>query len=219
MTIAVNIVYLHGLNSSPQSVKARALGDAIGAFPDLKRPRYFVPQLAHRPEAAMREVRAWIEAHDPTSIALVGSSLGGFYATHLAERYRVRAVLINPAVRPYENLVTYLGRQRNLYTGEKYELTPEHFAELQAQRSTRSCGPIAIFFLSKQATRSSTGAKRWRFTEARGSPCMVAAITRSAISGNRFRRYCSLRCAAFELFSLITKRVCARVERGFDGLY
>jgi len=147
VTSAVSIVYLHGLNSSPQSVKARALGDAIGAFPDLKRPTYFVPQLAHRPDVAMREVRAWIEAHDPTSIALVGSSLGGFYATHLAERYRVRAVLINPAVRPYENLVTYLGRQRNLYTGEDYELTREHFAELQALEVDKITRPDRYFLL------------------------------------------------------------------------
>ncbi|HKE39273.1 MAG TPA: YqiA/YcfP family alpha/beta fold hydrolase [Patescibacteria group bacterium] len=147
MTNAVIIVYLHGLNSSPQSVKARALGDAIGALPDSKRPLYFVPQLAHRPDVAMREVRAWIEAHDPTSIALVGSSLGGFYATHLAERYGVRAVLINPAVRPYENLVPYLGRQRNLYTGEEYELTRKHFAELQALKVDRIMRPDRYFLL------------------------------------------------------------------------
>ena len=147
MTNAVIIVYLHGLNSSPQSVKARALGDAIGALPDSKRPLYFVPQLAHRPDVAMREVRAWIEAHDPTSIVLVGSSLGGFYATHLAERYGVRAVLINPAVRPYENLVPYLGRQRNLYTGEEYELTREHFAELQALKVDKITRPDRYFLL------------------------------------------------------------------------
>jgi len=147
VTNAVSIVYLHGLNSSPQSVKARALGDAIGALPGSKCPAYFVPQLAHRPEAAMRAVRAWIEEHDPASIALVGSSLGGFYATHLAERYRLRAVLINPAVRPYENLVPYLGLQRNLYTGEDYELTREHFAELQALKVDKITRPDRYFLL------------------------------------------------------------------------
>jgi predicted esterase YcpF (UPF0227 family) len=147
VTNPVSIVYLHGLNSSPQSAKARALGDAIGALPDSKRPAYFVPQLAHRPAAAMRELRAWIETHEPASIALVGSSLGGFYATHLAQRYRLRAVLINPAVRPYENLVPYLGPQRNLYTGEDYELTREHFAELQALKVDKIARPDRYFLL------------------------------------------------------------------------
>ncbi|HWI14488.1 MAG TPA: YqiA/YcfP family alpha/beta fold hydrolase, partial [Burkholderiales bacterium] len=63
---------------------------------------------------------------------LIGSSLGGYYATALAERYGCRAVLINPAVRPYEGLSKYLGPQTNLYTGEPYELTQAHLDELRA---------------------------------------------------------------------------------------
>ena len=137
MTNAHTVIYLHGLNSSPGSVKARALGNAIAALPEPQRPRYFVPQLSHRPAEAMRAVRAWIAARDTTLLTLVGSSLGGYYATYLAERYDVKAVLINPAVRPYENLVPYLGLQRNLYTDEEYELTREHFAELEALKVTR----------------------------------------------------------------------------------
>ena len=124
------IVYLHGLNSSPESVKARALGSAIAQLPSAERPEYHVPTLHHRPLAAMRAVRAWLESHDTKRITVVGSSLGGYYATHLAEVSGARAVLINPAVRPYEDLVPYLGVQRNLYTDETYELTREHFAEL-----------------------------------------------------------------------------------------
>ena len=137
MTNAHTVIYLHGLNSSPGSVKARALGNAIAALPEPQRPRYFVPQLSHRPAEAMRAVRAWIAARDTTLLTLVGSSLGGYYATYLAELYDVKAVLINPAVRPYENLVPYLGLQRNLYTDEEYELTREHLAELEALKVTR----------------------------------------------------------------------------------
>jgi hypothetical protein len=137
VTNAHTVIYLHGLNSSPGSVKARALGNAIAALPEPQRPRYFVPQLSHRPAEAMRAVRAWIAARDTTLLTLVGSSLGGYYATYLAELYDVKAVLINPAVRPYENLVPYLGLQRNLYTGEEYGLTREHFAELEALKVTR----------------------------------------------------------------------------------
>jgi hypothetical protein len=63
---------------------------------------------------------------------LVGSSLGGFYATHLAEKHGLRAVLLNPAVTPQLDLESYLGTQRNLYTGEAYELTRDHIAEWRA---------------------------------------------------------------------------------------
>jgi predicted esterase YcpF (UPF0227 family) len=63
---------------------------------------------------------------------LAGSSLGGYYATWLAERHALRAVLINPAVRPYDLLEGHVGSQKNLHTGEEYEFTPAHVAELRA---------------------------------------------------------------------------------------
>ncbi len=141
------IVYLHGLNSAPQSVKARALGAAIAALPDASRPQYFAPQLSHRPARAMREVTAWIDAHSPQRLAFVGSSLGGFYATHLAQRYATPAVLINPSVRPYADLERYLGKQTNLYTGEVYELTREHFAELERLAVARVTHPERYLLL------------------------------------------------------------------------
>jgi predicted esterase YcpF (UPF0227 family) len=68
----------------------------------------------------------------PDEPALIGSSLGGFYATHVAERYGLRTVLLNPAVRPYELLHDYLGVQRNLYTGEEIVVEPRHLDELRA---------------------------------------------------------------------------------------
>ena len=147
MAPLATIVYLHGLNSSPASVKARALGRAIAALPDREHPEYFVPRLSHRPTEAMRAVSAWIEARDAASLTLVGSSLGGFYATHLAERYGAKAVLINPAIRPYEDLAPYLGPQQNLYTGEKYGLTREHLAELAALKIERLTQPERYFLL------------------------------------------------------------------------
>jgi len=143
------VVYLHGLNSSPASVKAAALGTAIAALADRERPEYCVPQLSHPPATAMRAVRGWIEARQANSLALVGSSLGGFYATHLAERYGAKAVLINPTVRPYENLTSYLGLQRNLYTGEEYELTREHLVELLALKIERITLPERYFLLTQ----------------------------------------------------------------------
>jgi uncharacterized protein len=128
------LVYLHGFNSSPQTVKGRKLAAAAALLADT--PRVHVPALHHRPALAMRDVHAWVEANVVdraalTSLTFIGSSLGGFYATFLAEAFGARAVLINPSVRPASSLAAHLGPQRNLHTGEAWELTPEHFSELE----------------------------------------------------------------------------------------
>jgi len=114
------ILYLHGFNSAPASHKARALQAYLEAHG--LRDRFFCPALPHRPTEATAVIEAAIArcAGRPT---LVGSSLGGFYATYFGERFDLRAVLINPAIRPYLGLEAFLGTQQNLYTGETYELT------------------------------------------------------------------------------------------------
>jgi predicted esterase YcpF (UPF0227 family) len=68
---------------------------------------------------------------------LIGSSLGGFYATYLAEEHDLRAVLINPAIDPHVGLRAYLGAQKNLHTGEPYQLTEAHLREWQALYASR----------------------------------------------------------------------------------
>ena len=143
------VVYLHGFNSAPQSVKGQILARAAAALPEP--PRFHLPQLHHRPALAMHDVGAWIDREVPAGddLTLIGSSLGGFYATFLAERYGARAVLINPAIRPYEDLRPYAGRQRNLYTGEEYEVTPAHFEELAALAVTRITRPERYFLLAR----------------------------------------------------------------------
>lgn len=122
------LIYIHGFNSAPDSFKARLVGERMRALG--RAAEYQVPALPHRPAAAMALLRDIVERHPDA--ALIGSSLGGFYATWLAEHYAVRAVLVNPAVRPYELLNSYLGPQKNLYTGAEYELTPQHIDELRA---------------------------------------------------------------------------------------
>lgn len=126
------LVYLHGFNSSPQSVKGRKLAAAAAVLAEP--PRVHIPTLHHRPAIAMRDVCAWVDANvaERAALTFVGSSLGGYYATWLAEKYGARAVVINPAVRPASSLAAHLGPQRNLHTGETWELTPGHFAELEA---------------------------------------------------------------------------------------
>lgn len=124
------LIYIHGFNSSAQSYKAGLLREQLTrrGLAD----QYACPELPHRPAQAMALLRGLLEGRDPESVTLVGSSLGGFYSTWLAERLGLRAVLVNPAVRPYELLATRLGPQKNLYTGETYDLTPQHIDELRA---------------------------------------------------------------------------------------
>jgi hypothetical protein len=142
------IVYLHGFRSSPASRKAAQLDAAVAALPASARPQLWVPALTHRPAAAIADVVAWVERHaDAAHLAFIGSSLGGYYATHLAERFGARAVLVNPAVRAFDDLAPWLGVQTNLYTGEAFEVTHAHFAELRALHVPRITRPERYFLL------------------------------------------------------------------------
>ena len=124
------LIYVHGFNSSALSYKAGLLREKMA---QLGLSAHFAcPELSHRPAQAMAQLQALMAPHDPRTLTLVGSSLGGFYATRLVETLGARAVLVNPAVRPYELLAPLLGPQKNLYTGEEYSFTAEHVAELRA---------------------------------------------------------------------------------------
>lgn len=124
------LIYIHGFNSSALSYKAAVLRKRMA---ELRRSREFLcPELPPSPRQAITLLERTIAECDPKEVALIGSSLGGYYATALAERHRVRAVLVNPAVAPYELLAPYIGPQTNLYTGAQYELTPGHISEMEA---------------------------------------------------------------------------------------
>ena len=120
------ILYLHGFNSSPQSHKAQVLGRYL-AERGLSSV-YACPALPPRPSEAVREIERHLQA-EAKDVCFVGSSLGGFYATYLAEKHGAQAVLINPAIEPHVGLRGYLGPQENLHTGEPYELTEAHLEE------------------------------------------------------------------------------------------
>ncbi|HXS53474.1 MAG TPA: YqiA/YcfP family alpha/beta fold hydrolase [Usitatibacter sp.] len=122
------IVYLHGFISSPRSRKATMLGDYVANC--VSGIDYVVPELHHRPARAIEQAHAACAGRAAADLTLVGSSLGGFYATVMAQRLGCRAALLNPAVHPQRHFGRYLGRQRNLYTGEEFELTVEHVDEL-----------------------------------------------------------------------------------------
>ena len=122
------LIYIHGFNSAPSSFKARLVGERMRALG--RENAYRVAALPHRPAQAMALLRELVERHP--GAALIGSSLGGYYATWLAEHYALRAVLVNPAVQPNALLRGYLGPQKNLYTGAAYELSAQHIEELEA---------------------------------------------------------------------------------------
>src|SRR5512145_1004181 len=109
------LIYIHGFNSSPASAKAQVLKARLASLG--RGAELAAPALPPSPVQAAALLDALALQH--RGAALVGSSLGGYYATWLAEKHGMRAVLLNPAVRPYELLGAYLGVQQNLYTGER----------------------------------------------------------------------------------------------------
>ena len=144
------LLYLHGFNSAPQSTKAQQMIARVAALPAAIRPRIDVPALPPRPALAMELVCGLIERDGAQGLTLVGSSLGGYYATWLAERYAdagVRAVLVNPTTGPAADLRPYLGRQRNLYTGAEYDLTDEHLREFLALQTGRLTRPEHYYLM------------------------------------------------------------------------
>jgi uncharacterized protein len=122
------LIYIHGFNSSPASFKAQVLKARLEALG--RGAEFAAPALPHRPAQAAALLDA-LAARHPGAV-LIGSSLGGFYATWLSEKHGLKAVLLNPAVRPYELLKDCKGWQQNFHTGERYEFTARHLDELRA---------------------------------------------------------------------------------------
>jgi predicted esterase YcpF (UPF0227 family) len=119
------ILYLHGFNSSPHSHKAQVTGQYM-AERGLA-AQFACPALPPLAGDAIHEIENLVRGKAP--VCFLGSSLGGFYATYLAEKHGAKAVLINPAIDPHIGLRAYLGPQKNLHTGEPYELTEAHLRE------------------------------------------------------------------------------------------
>jgi len=125
--MTTSLLYIHGFNSSPQSHKAQRMARWFadrGAA-----DRFIVPALPTSPRDAMALLEREIAGAGP--VALLGSSLGGFYATWLAEHHGLKAALINPAVRPWRLLQQHVGETANYHTGERYVLQEGWVDELR----------------------------------------------------------------------------------------
>lgn len=124
------ILYLHGFCSSPASWKSRLLAEEMARR---GLAAYFVcPQLSPVPDEAIACVGSLIDQAGGR-VTLVGSSLGGHYANHLAEKHGLKAVLINPAVTDSLDLGQFVGDHRNFHSGEAFTFTEAHAAQLKAQ--------------------------------------------------------------------------------------
>ncbi len=141
------IVYLHGFNSSPASGKARQLGEYMASLKRL--PEYYCPALPNSPREAMVKVEASLARRRPEAVTLVGSSLGGFYATYLAEKYGWKAVLVNPAVHVHTLMRDALGAQTNWHTDETWVLTEAHLAEMAALDVAQITRPARYLLLAQ----------------------------------------------------------------------
>ena len=124
------LIYIHGFNSSSQSGKAREMAAWLAQRGLAE--SFACPDLPHRPAQAIALLEDLI-ARSGCPAKLIGSSLGGFYATWLAEKHDLKAVLVNPCVDCNHKLAQCLDQpQQNWHSGEAYVFGSEHLAELQA---------------------------------------------------------------------------------------
>jgi predicted esterase YcpF (UPF0227 family) len=140
------ILYLHGFRSSPQSMKARLMGErmaALGLGAD-----YLCPQLPASPKQAMALALALVDGVPAGALTIVGSSLGGYYATWLAERLGCRAVLLNPAIVPRQDLQKYVGVSTQFHSDEPFEFKQEYIDELQALDVARISRPERYYLIA-----------------------------------------------------------------------
>lgn len=140
------VLYLHGFRSSPRSFKARVIGERMKAMG--RANELICPQLPASPAAAMALVLTLVERYPADRLAVIGSSLGGFYATWLAERQGCRAVLLNPAVAPFKDLDKHVGVTTEYHTDKPFEFKREYIDELRAFQVERITRPERYFLLA-----------------------------------------------------------------------
>jgi uncharacterized protein len=137
----MRLLYLHGFRSSPQSSKAKLMAAKVKAVNRKKAGiTWHCPPLPPSPGQAFEQIWQWAAAPDEAirkaPLAIIGSSLGGFYAAALTERLlRVgvyaRCVLLNPAPYPARDLAAYIGQVKNWHDAGGFEFTPQHVDELK----------------------------------------------------------------------------------------
>jgi predicted esterase YcpF (UPF0227 family) len=141
------VIYLHGFNSSPASHKALLFADYCTA----RGIDTLIPALSPDPAVALAALEKLLATTQEPAL-LVGSSLGGYYATCLAERHGLKAALVNPAVAPFEHLGSeFLGPHRNPHTGETFIFTSAHVDALRHMQVPQITRPERYLLLVQTA--------------------------------------------------------------------
>lgn len=120
------IIYLHGFRSSALSFKAVWLHDRLREMG--LAARFSCPQLPPSPREAVALVLQQFDIQPDDTV--VGSSLGGYYATWIAERTGCRAVLLNPVVAAVRDLSGLVGEHKMYHSNDSFRFLQEYLAEL-----------------------------------------------------------------------------------------
>jgi predicted esterase YcpF (UPF0227 family) len=140
------ILYLHGFRSSPQSFKARLIAERMHALG--RSAEYYCPQLPASPRRAINLASQIASRFSSAESVLIGSSLGGYYATWLAEQLSCRAVLLNPAVGAPRDLEKHVGVTTDFHSGQPFEFKREYIDELKAFAVDRITDPQRYFLVA-----------------------------------------------------------------------
>jgi len=165
-----HLLYLHGFRSSPQSAKARRVGDWVQQHrADV---HWWCPQLPPSPRQAMAMVMDGIAGWPRERMAVIGSSLGGFYATVVAEHCACPAVLLNPAVNPARDLAQHIGETTAWHSDDRFFFRPEFVDELAALTPPAVTRPERYFAVIAKGDE----VLDWREMAARYADCRIKLL-------------------------------------------
>ena len=141
-----HLLYLHGFRSSPQSTKAQMVRQRVSSgHPGVT---LWCPQLPPSPREALAMLHNGIAQWPRAHMAVMGSSLGGFYATVLAENTGCLAALLNPAIDPARDLANHVGEQSTWGNPEsRFQFEPAYVDELRAMTPSHITRPERYFAL------------------------------------------------------------------------
>ena len=123
------ILYFHGFASSSKSDKVEILKKFFSN--EITKAKIIAPDLSNNFSETISQIEKLIEKYSKFEIGLMGSSLGGYYASYFATKLKAKAVLINPAIYPLEGFEIYLGKNKNFSTGEEFYITDEDIKYLR----------------------------------------------------------------------------------------
>lgn len=166
-----HLLYLHGFRSSPQSTKARMVARRVRErHPALT---WWCPQLPPSPREAMRMVMDGVAAWPRDRMGVIGSSLGGFYATCVAQAVDCRAVVLNPAVDPARDLAHYIGEQTAWHDpSQHFYFEPRFVDELRALQTGPLRHPEKFFAVIAKGDELLD----WREMTARYAGCRIELL-------------------------------------------